>query len=455
MLSAALLVAVLGLQTALSDSLPPAPQRCCDDTTRQALPSSVPAPLTRDDYRAMDRQTRSKEGWHVSPFPILSYNSDLGFQIGAFAEIYDYGKNPGIFPDYRHRFHAEGSYFTRGMFAADVEYDSEYLIPGTRLSASATWLHDPLYAFYGFNGCEPYDEGRDRRNGTAYYSMQRDMLRILVAVQGKIGGGFQYIAGIAAWHYAMDELHFEKFKDSPTLYADYRQAGLIRDDETQGWVTEGKAGISYDTRDFEPSPTRGIAAETYLIGAPDFSGKGYGYLKLAAHWRHYLTPGPAWLTLAYHLAYQGTLAGAPPFYIQSGIAALTLKQPTSEGLGGVNTLRGILGGRLVGDGVAWGNFEIRMRLWEWEIADHSFYFGINPFFDIGCVVQPYRLQEQAAYKQVAVSDLRREACRPHMSAGLGFKGGLDENFILSIEAGKAFRKDDGPLGLFISLNYIF
>jgi len=43
----------------------------------------------------------------------------------------------------------------------------------------------------------------------------------------------------------------------------------------------------------------------------------------------------------------------------------------------------------------------------------------------------------------------------HSSAGVGFKIAMNQNFIISIEHGKAFQEQDGSSGLYIRLNYLF
>src|SRR5574344_1077604 len=98
--------------------------------------------------------------------------------------------------------------------------------------------------------------------------------------------------------------------------------------------------------------SRCSCSQVSTVGRPEkFSstGKGVwggGYLKLAAHWRQYLPLVSDRLVLAYHLAYQGTLAGETPFYMLPVIYTLYLRQTGSEGLGGLNTVRGLIQNRL-------------------------------------------------------------------------------------------------------------
>lgn len=406
-------------------------------------------------------QTKENEvpsGWKAIPLPILSYNTDLGFQFGATTEIYNYGKDPSIYPEYKHKFHAEVSQYTKGQTMAHIEYDSSYLIPGIRFSTSFTAQINPLYNFYGFGGdITQYDREYDRRNGYAFYNYKRSMFKFISNFQGNITEGVKWIGGLSIYHYSHEELNFKDYDYHQTLFHFYRENGVIRDNETKGAVLELKAGFSFDTRDQETTPTRGIWAESYCVGAPNIFNCGYNYLKLILHFRHYLTPfrNADWFTFAYHLAYQGTVAGEAPFYMQQNIYTLLFKQAFCEGLGGLNTVRGLLNARLVGDGYAWANIETRFKIYEFYLLKTKCYVGLNPFFDMGMITKPIRLEELSAAYETPVEELRKTATRLHKSVGIGFKFGMDENYVFSLECAKAFNNNDGPFALMTSINYIF
>ena len=201
---------------------------------------------------------------------------------------------------------------------------------------------------------------------------------------------------------------------------------------------------------------------------PDVFGDGYKYLKLCAHFRQYLpVMSDNRMTFAYHLAYQGTVGGRVPFYMQSNITTLYLRQINSEGLGSINTVRGTLYNRMIGDSYAWANFEMRIKLLSFDFINQSWYLAANPFFDLGAIVKPYRLDE---YPSVAVFPgasfpvpksftgpvNEKDATKLHESVGAGLKLVMNQNFIVGCEVAKALDPDDNPgLGINIGLNYIF
>lgn len=396
-----------------------------------------------------------KDGWNFGPLPCVSYNSDLGFQYGLCADIFNY---KGVFPDYRQRFYLEASRYTGGQTLLHAQFDSRYLIPGIRTTFSASWQYDPMFLFYGFNGLEAYDPAlaADKDARTARYAYRRSMVRVLADLQGPLAPHLNWVAGLSFWSYGIGDIRMDAYDAENTLFWQMRQAGVFSErEENGGRRLELKAGVSLDTRDNESAPAHGIWAELYLNGSPSLTGDGYNYLRLAAHFRHYV---PLWgerLVLAYHLGYQGTILGEAPFYTQQNISTLYLRQTCTDGLGGINTVRGLLAQRLVGDGYGWLNSELRIRLLSFNFIGQSWYLAVNPLFDAGMVTGLYKADELSAFYGRSVDTLRRDALRLHMSAGGGVKLAMNRNFIVSAEAAAPFDKKDGEMAVYIALNYVF
>lgn len=337
--------------------------------TKRLIGAAIAAASILSGMKASAQEDAGVKGWNFGPLPCVSYNSDLGFQYGACADIFYYGDD-SVFPDYLHRFYVEASTYTGGQSLLHAQYDSKYLIPGVRVTGAVSWQYDPLYYFYGFNGSEAFDPALNLNpaTGEARYNCQRSMLRILLDLQGKLAGRLNWVAGTSFWGFGIQDFESKKYDPATSLYHQWVAEGKIDASQAAGGMRlEMKAGLVYDTRNLEAAPSRGIWAEAYINGSPDLfgaSGKGVwggGYLKLAAHWRQYLPLVSDRLVLAYHLAYQGTLAGETPFYMLPVIYTLYLRQTGSEGLGGLNTVRGLIQNRLVGEGYAWANVELRDR----------------------------------------------------------------------------------------------
>jgi hypothetical protein len=454
-----------------------------------------------------EKKPTIKKGWNFAPFPSIGFNSDTGFQIGALCEIFDYGDG-STYPAYKHKFNVDLSWTTKDQVKLHFFYDSKYLIPKVRLTAAATYILAQMYPFMGFNGgASPYytdlASGKTQMNRVAMYNVKRNSMRVMADFQGNITSPkFRWAAGVSYWWYDIQDITLKK-KGSPayditpnnylsaqginsaSLWQLYQKAGLIHANEANGGHhLELKAGLVYDSREHEADPSRGIWAELYAYGSPDIlngRGKeGYSYLKLAAHFRHYV---PVWqdkITFAYHLAYQGKLAGNAPYYTLQNINTLYLRQIISDGLGSINTVRGVPYNSVIGDGYAWANVEMRFKLVSFRFIKQNFYLATNPFFDMGACVQPYRLEEMKgvlsnteltqAEKNLIYTGQKEKL---HMSAGLGLKLAMNRNFILSAEVAvplnttvytntnlnvpvdQLISKKSYKPGVNIGLNYIF
>ncbi len=83
----------------------------------------------------------------------------------------------------------------------------------------------------------------------------------------------------------------------------------------------------------------------------------------------------------------------------------------------------------------------------------AWYISTNPFFDMGMTVQPFRLDEMKSAGNRKIYGGDSETL--HMSAGIGLKLVVNDNFVLSAEWGKPLDRRDGNQGVYLNLNYIF
>ena len=139
----------------------------------------------------------------------------------------------------------------------------------------------------------------------------------------------------------------------------------------------------------------------------------------------------------------------------------------SEGFGSSNTIRGTYANRIIADGYAWGNFELRIKLFKFNLFGQYFYFATNPFFDAGIITKPTRVDEMARLPQMVAlaksegySDtaqfIKDKAMVPLFTPGIGFKLAWNQNFIVSVEVAHNLNENLGdPLWLNIGMNYSF
>ena len=159
-----------------------------------------------------------------------------------------------------------------------------------------------------------------------------------------------------------------------------------------------------------------------------------------------------------------------------------------EGLGGANSLRGIMRNRILANGFAYANVELRTKVAKFDIGRQHFYIGLAPFFDLGVITQPYELDEveiRKLYDEDCVETAAKiskgenavmpmdfdkyfkldengnidqsEVYMPHMAAGLGLKIAMNENFVFSVDWAMALDKRDNAkwANFYIKMGYLF
>ena len=402
-----------------------------------------------------------KQGFNFGVLPVTNYNTDLGFQGGLLGQVYHYGSGD-IYPNYYHKIQTVASIYSKGAVQLDFFYDSKYLIPGKRVTASLKYFDSPLDVFYGFNGAvSPYYNELDLRkdeageDGIAFYALHKKIISANFELQGRLARELNWIAGAVYMDYRYSDTSASVYDGTETLYHQYVANGLISPDEASGGKRlELKAGLLYDTRNFESFPESGTMASLQLTATLDAGGSGYNSLMVSAQVRKYLPLVKDRLVLAGQLSCTARLAGNLPFY------ALSTPQ-----------FRGVSWNRFAGDGVASSNLELRWRIARIVLFGQNISVGINPFLDAGGVIQYHKLEQQLALSDVCISktldnktfgpvpSVCDPACggreRMHFSAGGGFFYTMNENFIISFESDFPLNRRDGLFALRIDLGFMF
>ena len=431
-----------------------------------------------------------KKGWSFGLLPTATFSVDNGYQAGAFGDVYNYGDG-STYPDPLHKISWEASYFTKShRVRLYLAYDSKYLIPGMRVNASVTYMTDPLYSFWGFNGpaaVQDYDMWSNRyaligNDNLNYYGMSRNMLRVLANLQGRITDNLNWAAGVNFWKWTLGDMKDNGVKvdnekryynTDATLYRFLINNNVITEAEKDGGLAlELNAGLVFDTRDMEAAPNKGIWAEAYLNG----NVLNQRYLKACVYFRHYVSipiPIPAGNPVfAYRLAWQQNIAGEKPLYMVQNNPLIVQRNLITKGCGSSNTIRGLRENRILAEGMAWANMELRVKLVNFKLFNQYFYVAVNPFFDAGIITRPYKAE---ALGKIAVDDGKiydpmfnalTESTDPIYDAskvgnliysgGAGLKIAMNQNFIVSADFAKCFTAGmDAGLWIGIGINYQF
>lgn len=429
------------------------------------------------DSTSSKKEEKTKTGFSLGALPAIAYNSDIGFLYGAIANLYWFGDG-SRYPKYDHSVYMEWSRTTKGKGINQITYDTDKLIPGIRSFFEVTYRIDKALDFYGFNGYQSvYDMDFEQNtldpDGYAnrlYYRYGRNLLRMTADFQGEITGNkFRWLGGISYFGSSIDSVDVDGLNEGKeddllsynSIYGNYVEWGMIPEEQAEGGRhTLLKAGLVYDTRDNEPNPFSGIWTEMQLHYAPSFlSSTDISFTRLILTHRQYFTLVPDRMNLVYRLSYQGKLTGEVPFYMMPFIFN-TAPGLTKDGVGGNKTLRGIRRNRIVGDGFAFANLELRGKILRTTVFNQNVYIALSAFMDAGMVVQKYDFdysgmpEDLPDYLPDMIIDLEAKEV-PHISLGGGLHIALNQNFILAVDYGLALRKEDGDSGIYIGLDFLF
>ena len=459
-----------------------------------------------------------KTGWNFGALPSVGFDADLGFQGGALANVYYYGDG-SQYPEYLHSIYAEAAYTTKNYGIFRVNFDSKSLIPKHRLTMDATYQPDAMCDFYGYNGYQSiynqslhnWNKNLDKMDTVAYqsrafYKYKRDLFRFAADIEGTIWKDIKWNAGVGVLGYMIDECNIDMLngknefdpniplaeqkamdKNVEGLYEKYIKWGLIDQAEARGgWHPYLRVGLTYDSRDMRACPTKGISADAFFTYTAAFNAAygqqaaaGYNHLQFNFNFRHYVPIYQDRVTFAYRLGTQNNIAGKSPFYMNTYLNTLFIQRVMYEGLGGANSLRGIMRNRILANGFAYANVEFRCKVAKFDIGRQHFYIGLVPFFDLGVITQPYELDEIAIIDKHA-EDMKNnpkytlpldkyfvldenenikqsEVYMPHMAAGLGLKVAMNENFVLSVDWAMALDNRDNAkwANFYVKMGYLF
>lgn len=448
---------------------------------------------TKDNKDKPKKEKKEKsdvrKGWTFGILPSVAFDADKGFQYGVLSNVYDFGDG-SVYPEYFHSLYFEAAYTTKRSGLFRFAYDSKYLIPNHRLKIDASYLPDALCDFYGYNGYQTvYNaDWASKKSETcisrAFYKSRRDLLRVAGDIDGKIGNNWYWNAGLGVLGYMIDTVNTSMINRNKTpermlpevdgMYEKYTKWGIINPNEADGgWHPYLRGGITFDNRDRQQNTHKGMNAELFLTYNAAFGlDKEFNNLMFNFSFKHFVPIYKDYITFAYRVATQLTVAGNSPFYLNNYYNNLFIQRVLYEGLGGGNTVRGMMRNRVTSRGYAFANVEFRFKICKFDIGKEHFFIGLNPFLDAGMILQPYKLNEQQIRENIAANDPdfdlsqlddyivfgdKAQIYRPHLAAGLGLKVMMNDNFVLSVDWAAPFdKRDNGSLANFyVKMGYMF
>jgi outer membrane protein assembly factor BamA len=327
-----------------------------------------------------------------------------------------------------------------------------------RLTVDMSLVKRGFEQFFGFNGynalynSDYIDPLKPQFISKHYYFLEKISRTISIDVRGNIPiPNFFWDLGFGYYNISTSPFRHKQrlINNQPSLFEKYIAQGVISTNQKNGGVTSYlKIGLIYDTRDDESIPTKGLWIEGVYINAPSFLGNRYNYSQVTFIYNQYFSLNPT-LVFAYRLAYQTKIGGEIPVYM---LPNLISTYRTQEALGGGKTIRGVLSQRLLGNGFALGNFELRYIPITTTFFKRNLNIGFNLFEDMGIITNKYKVDKSL---NGLMFDYKSGQEKIHYSVGSGIRFIVNHNFIVAIDYGHALDKRDGTGELYLDLDYLF
>ena len=388
---------------------------------------------------AQETEKSAPRGWEFFALPAVNFNSDEGFGYGALAAIYNYAG--GVQP-YRVAINPLVFLTTKGRRDVVVSFDAPKLLPHNwRLDAYLGREQQLATPYYGVGNKTTFDEQLAKPPNPYYYRYSRTTLRVSANLQHKLGAlHARELFGVGFADVTTDATPFDS---GTTLLAQQlggstspcTPPGCTGVQAPRGKIAYVRVGMIWDTRDREIAPQHGSYGDLLIQRVDRAFGATSSYTRFTGIFRKYIPIGPR-LVLAQRALVQQT-SGDVPVYDFSTVQTSLGQQ---EGLGGNNSIRGLLQNRFVGKGIAMLNSDLRWRFKEFRLRNKPAYLLLSEFVDVG------RVWDQSIKPGEIASGL-------HMGYGAGLRLGLGPSFAVALDVGRS--PDTKGTQIYIGLGYPF
>ena len=379
------------------------------------LPPEVPRPefMDRRPFIPDFLLRNKKEGINIQPIPAIGYDAEQGLNLGVLGEIFNNGSKDDPFfrtAPYRWKLSTAAVLTTSGTQRYIGYFDHPYFLESPyRLRAFLGYDRDDNANYFGvgddgnqklhfpgspnfFNHFDDYQDAIEQRtNGTTYAKFNKwksqDTIWGLVGERDLFGGIVRPLLGLQFRYTHVGDYTGEQVDakggsaiENPTKLLTDHQAGVI-DGFDGGWDNYLKAGISVDTRDFEPDPSSGILGQVVSEISTRYLGSDFDYQRVTSSLSGYqdVLPGDGRLVLAGRGLYSMQF-GSVPFY---NLHTLAQAERDREGLGAFESLRGYKRERFIGQSAVLVGSELRWSITEWNFWNQNLRPILTPFIDAG------------------------------------------------------------------------
>lgn len=426
---------LIGLPTCFLQAQP------LSDTTK-----SLPFFIDKSKHISEFEIDEKREGTFITGLPRFEFDPIRGFGIGGNAFIY-WNKTKADpffeYTPYRHRVNLEFFIFQNGRVRYAINYDAPYIFNSRwRLRADAVYWEDPNAQYWGigrermgrlqfrdkrtgqlrqFNNVNEYEEnlalaelepdGKYYTDFHYHHMLQEEQLYNILGERVLMGGKLRLMFGyealftrfesyggrIAEESFTLDGSEVEAI-NRPTLIEEqkadgtwdrFNLAGFQAGDKRYYFTSMLAAALIYDTRDFEPDPSKGVFLEYSHELSPFWLGSDFHFNKfmMQGQWIRTLA---RWRNNKSRLTFAGL--GAVGYIFGPRINFIEMWDLSSQAeaggilvLGGGRSVRGFREARFIAPAVALINLEMRARFYDFYFLKQHFALGMTAFYDMGSV----------------------------------------------------------------------
>lgn len=409
---------------------------------------------------------KKREGTFFTAIPDFSSDPVTGFGVGVRSNIYWNGNSTHpLFPytPYLAKLKINAAYYTSNAKEIVLSFDMPYIRSSRwRIKIDFKAQQNPSNLYFGltqstlaelrlpsaqsggatFNTFDEYDAARKqiRQGGNSEATEVTDALsNRYKETEFMLNLKADYALGKGKWRvmggYEIQHLTYETFEDFVTEGVDPTTGetrnvpngtSLLRRDYEQnkiyglegGWISIVQLALIYDTRDYEPDPSRGYYLELANEWSSRIIGSAYDFNKFFIQARTYKKLPFGQRTVLAGRIGVGNIFGkeAPFFEFQDQWSP----DGSINSLGGKQSLRGYRSNRFLARALWFINVEVRVRLFDFKIRKQHFAFTIAPFLDAGTV--------RNRWQDLSLSQMR-------FASGGGLRIAWNQSTILSFDYG--------------------
>lgn len=306
---------------------------------------------------------QTQPSWNAAALPTFNYSSDTGVGFGARGKLIR--SADGVAP-YWMQLEAQ-LYGTTGgtqMHFASVDFPSLFG-SGWRLDGVVGFRRNVAARYYGLGEHDRFDEGDDRTLYLETAPLARVRARRKLFGHGSVQIGYRWLCETIA-------------APEGSLLMDEKPFGF-----GGGTYSEVSAGFAWDTRDDELMPTRGVLIEGSIRGTAKILGSTGDALGLYGSAAAYQPIAAGWVVAA-RFVVDATI-GNVPFNRMGDFGTLLSPNVITAGVGGSQTVRGLMQNELVGARKIVSNFEVRFPIVDFVAFKQDLGIAGVAFVDAGKV----------------------------------------------------------------------